>query len=208
MQRRLLSGALILSAIVFVSASNLSALDQFLGVVSDSNCGAKHSTPSDAAASCVKSCIAKGAKYVLVANDGKVLNLDVQDDFAKMDIGRSAGKYAIIGGTLKGQTVQVSEVSEVRLEPASGKGQWWVGHMSDSKCGLKHAEGGIAGAACIKSCVAKGAQYVFVSGGKVYGLEPQNTRILSMFTGPASFTAIFGTLEGNTIHAAKFKTLM
>lgn len=74
------------------------------GVVSDSNCGAKHSTASDAAAECVKKCITGGATYVLVSG-GKVYELSDQSKFADF-----AGKSVKVTGTLKGKSIEVTSV--------------------------------------------------------------------------------------------------
>ena len=59
----------------------LAADKAFMGVVSDSHCGAKHSTAGDDAAACVGKCVAGGATYVLATSDGKVYQLDNQDKF-------------------------------------------------------------------------------------------------------------------------------
>jgi uncharacterized protein DUF5818 len=75
------------------------------GVVSDSNCGAKHSEASDDAAACVKKCVTGGAKYVLVSG-GKVYQLDAQDKFADW-----AGKSVKVTGTVKDDTITVSDVA-------------------------------------------------------------------------------------------------
>jgi hypothetical protein len=74
------------------------------GVVSDSNCGAKHSTASNEAASCVEKCVSAGAQYVLVINN-KVYQLDAQDKFA--DLG---GKSVKVTGSLEGNTIHVASV--------------------------------------------------------------------------------------------------
>lgn len=76
----------------------------WVGVVSDSHCGAKHSTASDEAASCVGKCVAGGSKYVLVSGD-KVYQLDAQDKFAEF-----AGKSVKVTGKLAGDTINVSSV--------------------------------------------------------------------------------------------------
>ena len=44
----------------------------------------------------------------------------------------------------------------------------WTGAISESGCGLKHADGGAAAEKCVTGCVKKGAAPVFVTGGKVY----------------------------------------
>lgn len=43
----------------------------------------------------------------------------------------------------------------------------WTGAISESGCGLKHADGGAAAEKCVSGCVKKGAAPVFVTGGKV-----------------------------------------
>jgi len=77
----------------------------YTGVVSDSHCGAKHATASDAAASCVEKCVSGGAKYVLVSK-GKVYQLDPQDKFQGM-----GGKEVKVTGSLSGDTLTATSVS-------------------------------------------------------------------------------------------------
>ncbi|MBK5293398.1 MAG: hypothetical protein JJE04_17205 [Acidobacteriia bacterium] len=43
----------------------------------------------------------------------------------------------------------------------------WKGTISESGCGLKHADGGAAAEKCVAGCVKKGAAPVFVTDGKV-----------------------------------------
>ncbi len=43
----------------------------------------------------------------------------------------------------------------------------WKGTISESGCGLKHADGGAAAEKCVAGCVKKGAAPVLVSDGKV-----------------------------------------
>lgn len=78
----------------------------FTGTLSDSHCGAKHSTPSKMAEECVEKCVSGGAEYVLVSH-GKVYKLDAQDKFKGM-----GGKSVHVKGTLSGDTITVSSVSE------------------------------------------------------------------------------------------------
>lgn len=80
----------------------------FYGVVSDSMCGAKHSRASASATQCVKGCVAKGAKYVLVSK-GQVYQLDPQDKFADY-----AGQRVRVKGTKSGDTITAESVSPVR----------------------------------------------------------------------------------------------
>ena len=53
-------------------------------------------------------CIAKGAKYVLVA-DGKVYQLDKQDDFKKY-----AGKSVTVTGSVNGESIAVEKVEAAK----------------------------------------------------------------------------------------------
>jgi len=53
-------------------------------------------------------------------------------------------------------------------------GKSWTGTVSDSHCGVKHAEASDAAAGCVGSCVKGGAKYVLVAGGKVYQLDAQD----------------------------------
>jgi hypothetical protein len=76
------------------------------GVVSDSGCGAKHSTAGDDAAACVAKCVSNGAKYVLVSN-GKVYQLSPQDKISSSLAGRSVK----ISGSLSGDTITVSSAT-------------------------------------------------------------------------------------------------
>lgn len=77
----------------------------FMGVVSDSQCGAKHSTAGADAATCVGKCVAGGATYVLATTDGKVYQLDNQDKFKDY-----AGKSVKVTGTANGESIAVESV--------------------------------------------------------------------------------------------------
>ena len=74
------------------------------GVVSDSHCGAKHSTAGNA--ECVEHCVSGGATYVLVSK-GKVYQLDAQDKFKGL-----GGKRVTVTGKLKGDSITVASVAE------------------------------------------------------------------------------------------------
>lgn len=89
--------------LVFGSLS-LASAKSITGVVSDSHCGAKHSTPGHA--ECVNGCVSHGASYVLVAN-GKVYQLDAQDKFKGL-----GGKEVNVKGTITGDSIKVSSVRE------------------------------------------------------------------------------------------------
>src|SRR5215470_2235736 len=79
---RYLSGLLVLG---LVAASSAMAAEQtIVGTISDSDCNGKHMSAKEhegtklSDADCVKACIDKGAKYVVVSQ-GKVLNISNQD---------------------------------------------------------------------------------------------------------------------------------
>ena len=109
-QIRRWGGFLIAVGVLAVAAPSVLAGPQsadantWTGVVSDGNCGLKHSKASDEAAMCVKKCVSSGAKYVLVSH-GKVYQLTEQDKFADF-----AGKEVTVSGVLKGKTIEVASV--------------------------------------------------------------------------------------------------
>jgi hypothetical protein len=75
----------------------------------------------------------------------------------------------------------------------------WTGVVSDSHCGLKHSKASAAAAACVEKCVAGGGNYVFVSGGKLYQVEPQ-----AKFKGMGGKdVTVTGTVEGDKITVEK-----
>jgi hypothetical protein len=86
-------------------------------------------------------------------------------------------------------------------QPTSGK--TWTGVVSDSNCGLKHSDPSDEAAMCVRKCVEGGAQYVLVSGGKVYQLGDQSK--FAAFAGRS--VKVSGTLEGDTIQVASVKGL-
>lgn len=104
-------------AMIAVGCMAWGAQHVFYGVVSDSNCGAKHSRASAAATECVKKCASGGAQYVLVSR-GQVYKLNPQDKFADY-----AGKRVRVHGTLSGDTITADTVSSpMRHHPAGAAG--------------------------------------------------------------------------------------
>ena len=97
----MLGGTLLMFGCIALAADKAA----FMGVVSDSHCGAKHSTAGDDAAACVGKCVAGGATYVLAASDGKVYQLDNQDKFKEY-----AGKSVKVKGTANGDSIAVESV--------------------------------------------------------------------------------------------------
>jgi hypothetical protein len=97
--------ALLAFAVLVFGRLSLAGGKTFTGVVSDTHCGIKHSTPGNA--DCVEHCVSGGAKYVLVSSDGNVYLLDAQDKFKGL-----GGKSVKVKGSLQGHTIKVETVSE------------------------------------------------------------------------------------------------
>ena len=105
MRNVLMSG--LLAGSLLAGAALLRAQDQTLtGVVSNTHCGLKHSAPSASDASCVKSCVGRGASYALVVGD-KIYTLEG----GKTDLEKLAGLKASVSGHVDGTTVHVSKVA-------------------------------------------------------------------------------------------------
>jgi hypothetical protein len=82
----------------------------WLGKVSDAMCGAKHMMSGNAA-ECTRACVKNGSKYALVVGD-KVYTLDAEDKASLDKLNELADKSAKVQGTVSGDTIQVSSVSE------------------------------------------------------------------------------------------------
>lgn len=95
---------------------------------------------------------------------------------------------------------------------ASAADTTWTGQISDSNCGASHAKmiashGGAAKMTahdCAVACVKAGAQYVFVTGGKVYKISNQDFAALEMNAGHT--VRLTGALDGDTITVSKVTT--
>jgi len=72
-------------------------------------------------------------------------------------------------------------------------GEEWVGAISESGCGLKHAAGG--GEKCVTACVKKGAAPVFVTDGKVIRIANADT-VMDYLGKKVKVT---GKIEGDTV---------
>ena len=83
----------------------------------------------------------------------------------------------------------------------------WTGKISDSMCGVQHkasaehAGRSVSDADCTAACVKNGAQYVFVSRGKVYKIVNQDFAGLKQQAGRAA--RVTGELTGDTIKISK-----
>ncbi len=96
--------ALLLFAVLVFGSLSFAKSVTISGVVSDSMCGAKHSTPGNAG--CVEHCVSSGASYVLVS-EGRVYQLDGQDKFKGL-----GGKEVQVTGKIKGTTITVKSVAQ------------------------------------------------------------------------------------------------
>ncbi len=70
-----------------------------------------------------------------------------------------------------------------------------VGVMSDSHCGLKHAQAGADAAKCVVACASKDADYVLVSGGKIYKFAKKDA--FNKYVAGKNVEVV-GTLTGDT----------
>lgn len=77
----------------------------------------------------------------------------------------------------------------------------WTGVVSDSFCKAKHSASSEEAAACVERCVSNGAEYVLVSGGKVYQLIPQAA--FESFAGRS--VRVVGREEKGKINVASFE---
>src|ERR1700722_7725005 len=80
--------------------------------------------------------------------------------------------------------------------------QTLVGTISDSLCGASHKDMStkMTDRECTQACAAKGAQYVLVSGGKVYKLT-NHAADLKMHAGHA--VNLTGDVKGDAIKVSK-----
>ena len=99
----------VLAAFLVASVGSVAALaDQLTGYVSESGCGAKHSTVSAANTKCVDACIKKGSDPVLVS-EGKVMKFDAD---SKEKAKAFAGQNVKIDGTMDGDVVKISSIDK------------------------------------------------------------------------------------------------
>jgi len=101
------------SLLVFTAVTTFAAEQTWTGKISDSMCGAKHSTTAEHGAKqmsdrdCTLACIKEhNAKYVFVEG-GKVYNIDNQDLPALQE---HAGHTVRLTGERKGDTITVSKI--------------------------------------------------------------------------------------------------
>lgn len=81
----------------------------------------------------------------------------------------------------------------------------WTGKISDSKCGATHMKGEhgkkMSDAECTAACIKGGAQYVFVSKGKVYKIDNQDFADLPAQAGHT--VKLSGEMTGDSIKVSK-----
>jgi len=88
------------------------------------------------------------------------------------------------------------------LRMASAAPQTFTGTISDSMCKQKHMMPGKTDAQCIEECVKAGANYVLVSGEKVYTLSAKKG-IIAPFAGKK--VQVQGELQGASISVTAIK---
>ncbi len=82
----------------------VSTAQEFSGVITDSRCGARHLRNSGrSSAECVRACVRRGAKYILVDGDATYV---LAGNSALLD--GLAGERAHISGTLEGDVLAVT----------------------------------------------------------------------------------------------------
>ena len=110
--------------------------------------------------------------------------------------------------TAFGALVVIAALAAVPTAVQAQKEQTWKGAISDSNCNGKHPAGEHDGkkmtdADCTGVCVKKGAQYVFVSDGKVFKLANQSSKQIAAHAGHQ--VELTGTISGDTITAKQLK---
>ena len=89
------------------------------------------------------------------------------------------------------------------LFAVSAMAESWTGTISDSKCGAKHADASEKSMACVKACVGRGGEAVFVVGDKVLKLDAASKAKIAEHLGHK--VVIDGSLEGETVTVASVK---
>ena len=104
-------------AVIFTSMTVLSSSAQssaetsdpsqtFIGMITDSYCGAKHKFADRSPAECTRLCVKDGARYVLLVGD-KVYEL--QGDIVRLN--RNAGERVTVTGSLHGNTIDFTSIN-------------------------------------------------------------------------------------------------
>ena len=85
----------------------------------------------------------------------------------------------------------------------SAMAESWTGTISDAKCGMAHADASAKSIACVKACVGRGGEAVFVVGDKVLKLDAASKEKIAPHLGHK--VVIDGALEGDTVTVASVK---
>lgn len=102
---------LVLASIVTASLCSFSALaDEMAGYISESHCGAAHSSPSAANTACIKKCLNGGSDPVLVSN-GKVIKIDPS---SKDKAVAYAGENVTINGSMEGDNLKIDTIEKAK----------------------------------------------------------------------------------------------
>ncbi len=83
------------------------------------------------------------------------------------------------------------------LLAASAFADSMTGVISDANCGAKHAAAAASDAACVKSCIKRGAAPVLVSEGKVYKISADSQDKVKELAGMK--VKVEGKVEGDTV---------
>ena len=102
---------LVLASIMTASLCSFGAFaDQMTGYISESHCGATHSSPSAANTACVKKCLGGGSDPVLVS-DGKVIKIDPD---SKEKAVAHAGENVTINGSMDGDNLMIESIEKAK----------------------------------------------------------------------------------------------
>lgn len=85
----------------------------------------------------------------------------------------------------------------------SAMAESWTGTISDAKCGMAHADASEKSQACVKSCVKRGGEPVFVVGDKVLKIDAASKDKIMDHLGHK--VVIDGALKGDTVTVASVK---
>lgn len=90
----------------FSVCSVAAVAEDLSGYISDSHCGAKHSSVSEKATQCINGCLKGGADAVLV-HDGQVMKIDADSQAKAKEF---AGKQVTVHGSVSGDTVKIDSI--------------------------------------------------------------------------------------------------
>ena len=106
--KKMLVCLMMLTALCAIPA--MAANSTLTGVVTDDMCGKNHMMPGKTNADCTRECVKHGAKFAVVAGDGKLYLLSGK----AAEIGALAGQKVTVSGELKGNTMTVASVAAAK----------------------------------------------------------------------------------------------